>query len=62
MNRGIGFDGPVDYSRFDSRCEFQADQYLWNDDVHPTYPIHNATAALIVEDCMGPEGKKRYCS
>lgn len=58
---GNGYEGTPDLERFDSRCEFQADQYLWADDVHPTYAIQNATAALVVEDCMGPR-RKRFCS
>lgn len=34
--------------------------HIWTA-LHGTYVVHNATAARVVEDCLGPEGKRGYC-
>ena len=29
-------------------CDIPVNQYLWLNDLHPTYPVHNLMAAEIV--------------
>lgn len=33
----------------DASCDYAVNQYLWLNDLHPTYPVHNATAASIAK-------------
>lgn len=53
--------GDIDYDRRHDKCGVPVSQYLWHDFIHTTYPTHDALAATMVEDCMGPT-RKRYCS
>ncbi|KAH4610610.1 hypothetical protein HBH82_048740 [Parastagonospora nodorum] len=39
---------PTWYSK-DASCDYPVNEYLWLNDLHPTFPVHNATAASIVE-------------
>jgi len=39
---------PTWYTK-DASCDYAVNEYLWLNDLHPTFPVHNATAASIVE-------------
>ncbi|KAF1845420.1 carbohydrate esterase family 16 protein [Cucurbitaria berberidis CBS 394.84] len=39
---------PTWYTK-DPSCDYPVNEYLWLNDLHPTFPVHNATAASIVE-------------
>ncbi|KAH3919065.1 hypothetical protein HBH56_028330 [Parastagonospora nodorum] len=39
---------PTWYTK-DASCDYPVNEYLWLNDLHPTFPVHNATAASIVE-------------
>jgi hypothetical protein len=41
--------GTPDWYTKDANCEYPVNEYLWLNTLHPTFPIHNATAASIVE-------------
>ena len=43
-------------------CNIPVSEYFWENDLHPTWPVHNATAATIIEDCFGKRGPKGFCS
>ena len=59
---GIGFEGLPDLDRLDPKCGVPVSQYLWHDYIHPTYPVHEAMAAKMVEDCMISGTSKGFCS
>lgn len=59
---GIGFEGMPDLERKNVKCGVPVSQYLWHDFIHPTYPMHEAMAAKMVEDCMIAGSRKGYCS
>ena len=58
---GIGFEGMPDLERLDPKCGVPVSKYLWHDFIHPTYPLHDAIAAKMVEDCMIAGTQKGYC-
>lgn len=33
----------------DPSCAYPVNEYLWLNNLHPTFPIHNATAAAIAK-------------
>lgn len=35
---------------FDPSCGIPVNEYLWLNDLHPTYPIHNLIASQIVQE------------
>jgi phospholipase/lecithinase/hemolysin len=37
----------------DDGCEYAVNEYLWLNALHPTYPVHNATARLLSESLAG---------
>jgi phospholipase/lecithinase/hemolysin len=37
---------PTWYTK-DASCDLPVNEYLWLNDLHPTFPVHNATAASI---------------
>jgi hypothetical protein len=37
---------PTWYTK-DASCDYPVDEYLWLNSLHPTFPMHNATAAGI---------------
>ncbi|KAH9862578.1 hypothetical protein IAQ61_009995 [Plenodomus lingam] len=39
---------PTWYTK-DPSCEYPVNEYLWLNDLHPTFPVHNATAASIAK-------------
>ncbi|KAF2036682.1 hypothetical protein EK21DRAFT_95917 [Setomelanomma holmii] len=39
---------PTWYTK-DPNCTYAVNEYLWLNDLHPTFPVHNATAAEIVK-------------
>lgn len=39
---------PTWYTK-DPSCQYAVNEYLWLNDLHPTFPMHNATAASIVK-------------
>ncbi|KAH9864134.1 hypothetical protein J1614_010068 [Plenodomus biglobosus] len=39
---------PTWYTK-DASCEHAVNEYLWLNDLHPTFPVHNATAASIAK-------------
>ncbi|KAF2830711.1 hypothetical protein CC86DRAFT_378966 [Ophiobolus disseminans] len=39
---------PTWYTK-DASCDYPVNEYLWLNDLHPTFPVHNATAASIVK-------------
>ncbi|KAF1911125.1 hypothetical protein BDU57DRAFT_462341 [Ampelomyces quisqualis] len=39
---------PTWYTK-DPTCQYAVNEYLWLNDLHPTFPVHNATAASIVK-------------
>jgi phospholipase/lecithinase/hemolysin len=39
---------PTWYTK-DPSCDYPVNEYLWLNDLHPTFPVHNATAASIVK-------------
>ncbi|KAL5118841.1 hypothetical protein ACEQ8H_003163 [Pleosporales sp. CAS-2024a] len=39
---------PTWYTK-DPSCDYPVNQYLWLNSLHPTFPLHNATAAAIVQ-------------
>lgn len=41
--------GTPAWTTSDPSCLYPVNQYLWLNNLHPTYPIHNATAASIVK-------------
>ena len=59
---GIGFEGTPDLDRYDPKCGVPVSRYLWHDSIHPTYPMHEAIAAKVVEDCMTPGTSNGFCS
>ncbi|KAI4954907.1 hypothetical protein J4E86_006217 [Alternaria arbusti] len=42
-------NGTPDWYTKDASCEYPVNEYLWLNELHPTFPIHNATAASIAE-------------
>lgn len=44
-------------------CKFPLSQYFWQN-LHTTPAVHNLTAALIAQDCLGPKetSPSGYCS
>lgn len=59
---GIGFEGMPDLERLNQKCGVPVSQYLWHDFIHVTYPVHEAIAAKMVEDCMISGSRKGFCS
>jgi len=49
----VSHSGPPDVNLSDSTCGVPLKEYFWLAGLHPTYVIHNATAALMVSDCFG---------
>lgn len=41
--------GTVTLSHLAASCGIPVDQYLWLNDLHPTYPAHNLMAARALE-------------
>ena len=41
--------GTPTLSYLDPSCGIPVDQYLWLNDLHPTYPMHNLIASRIVQ-------------
>jgi hypothetical protein len=41
--------GTPDWYTKDAGCEYPVNEYLWLNTLHPTFPVHNATAASIAE-------------
>ncbi|KAJ8118333.1 hypothetical protein OPT61_g664 [Boeremia exigua] len=39
---------PTWYTK-DPSCQYAVNEYLWLNDLHPTFPVHNATAASIAK-------------
>ncbi|KAK3210311.1 hypothetical protein GRF29_44g2321691 [Pseudopithomyces chartarum] len=44
----IEFGAPTWYTK-DPSCLYPVNEYLWLNNLHPTFPIHNATAASVVK-------------
>ncbi|KAF1836120.1 hypothetical protein BDW02DRAFT_629006 [Decorospora gaudefroyi] len=42
-------NGTPDWYTKDASCEYPVNEYLWLNSLHPTFPIHNATAASIAK-------------
>ena len=42
-------NGTADWYSEDPRCGASVDEYFWLNSLHPTFRVHNATAAAIVE-------------
>lgn len=60
-NSGIGFEDDIPLDRSFAKCGVPVNQYFWHDAIHVTYPVQEAMAKTLVEDCMG-ERRRRYCS
>jgi len=45
--------GTQTLSYFDPTCGVPVDQYLWLNELHPTYPVHNLMASQIVQQFTG---------
>jgi phospholipase/lecithinase/hemolysin len=33
----------------DPSCQYAVNEYLWLNELHPTFPMHNATAASVAK-------------
>lgn len=53
--------GTMRYDQLDKECVLPVNRWFWLNEMHPTYSVHNATAARIVGDCF-EAGRKGYCS
>ncbi|KAJ4993782.1 cellulose-binding gdsl lipase [Stagonosporopsis vannaccii] len=42
-------NGTPTWTTKDPSCQYAVNEYLWLNDLHPTYPVHNATAASIAK-------------
>ncbi|KAF2874435.1 hypothetical protein BDV95DRAFT_675690 [Massariosphaeria phaeospora] len=42
-------NGTPTWYTFDPNCAYPVNEYLWLNDLHPTFPMHNATAASVVD-------------
>ncbi|KAF2266135.1 hypothetical protein CC78DRAFT_531803 [Lojkania enalia] len=42
-------NGTPDWYTYDEQCGIPVNEYFWLNNLHPTFPIHNATAASIVD-------------
>ncbi|KAF2642776.1 hypothetical protein P280DRAFT_395984 [Massarina eburnea CBS 473.64] len=42
-------DGTTTWYTKDPSCTYAVNEYLWLNELHPTFPMHNATAASIVK-------------
>ncbi|KAL1801402.1 hypothetical protein ACET3X_001744 [Alternaria dauci] len=42
-------NGTPDWYTKNETCEYPVNEYLWLNELHPTFPVHNATAASIAE-------------
>ncbi|KAI9735806.1 MAG: hypothetical protein M1834_001271 [Cirrosporium novae-zelandiae] len=42
-------DGTDEWDSYDAACGIPVNEYFWLNNLHPTYPMHNATAAQIIE-------------
>lgn len=40
-------NGTPSWYTFDAECGIPVDQYFWLNSLHPTFPVHNATAFAI---------------
>jgi len=45
-----------------SECGVAMDEYFWKDKTHPTRPVHDLTAASVVNDCFMHEKPQGYCT
>lgn len=45
--------GTPQWDTKDPSCEYAVNEYLWLNELHPTYPMHNATAADLAEFLNG---------
>ena len=41
--------GTSTFNYYDPSCDFPVNEYLWLNDIHPTYPMHNFLAAKIIQ-------------
>lgn len=41
--------GTSTFNFYDPSCDFPVNEYLWLNDIHPTYPMHNFLAAKIIQ-------------
>ena len=39
---------PTWYTK-DPSCQYAVNEYLWLNELHPTFPMHNATAASVAK-------------
>ncbi|KAI9672867.1 MAG: hypothetical protein M1831_000303 [Alyxoria varia] len=58
---GIGFEGQPDLQRYDAKCGVPVNKYLWHDFIHPTYPMQEVIAQVMVEHCMG-QSRIGFCT
>lgn len=56
-----GDRGTVTLDQLNPECGVAVNEHFWLNELHPTYPVHDATAAHIVEDCFGKH-RAGYCS
>lgn len=42
-------NGTPTWTTKDPSCQYAVNEYLWLNDLHPTYPVHNATAASVAQ-------------
>ncbi len=47
---------------FEPSCGIPLNQYLWENSLHPTYPMHRAMAAQIAKALGGPESVETVIS
>jgi phospholipase/lecithinase/hemolysin len=51
-NLGMDANGcsgaPTWYTK-DPSCQYAVNEYLWLNELHPTFPMHNATAASVAK-------------
>ena len=48
--------GTPTWYTLDANCTYPVNEWFWLNNLHPTFPIHNATAASIVKylDTVAP--------
>ncbi|KAI9722203.1 MAG: hypothetical protein M1828_004886 [Chrysothrix sp. TS-e1954] len=53
--------GSVELDHYSPQCGAPISEYFWMNQLNPTFPVHNGTAATIVRDCLDGQ-PKRFCS
>ncbi|KAI9669952.1 MAG: hypothetical protein M1831_006988 [Alyxoria varia] len=52
----------LEYDHYAANCVVPVSQYFWLNQQQVTYPVHNATAAVLVDDCFHSDQKRGFCA